>query len=231
MISVVIPTLNAEPRLAATLNALIPAAVEGLVRQVVIVDGGSSDATLKIAEDAGADIVNADRGRGQQLVAGANAARFRWMLFLHADTVLDEGWSREVDQFIGRIEHGARPATAAVFRFALDDTGAAPRLIEGGVRLRCALLGLPYGDQGLLIRRDLYDDIGGFAPMLLMEDVDIVRRLGRRRLTFMTTRAVTSAERYRRGGYLRRGIRNLSCLTLYYLRVPVPVIARLYEGR
>jgi rSAM/selenodomain-associated transferase 2 len=228
MISVVIPTLNAESRLAACLSALVPATVDGLVREVIIVDGGSADRTLRIADQAGARIINAPAGRGRQLQAGANAARFAWILFLHADTVLESGWEREVGMFVERVEMGARPETAAVFRFVLDDLGSLPRLIEWGVAMRTSILRLPYGDQGLLIPRRLYDRIGGFRDLPLMEDVDIVRRLGRARTSVLRTAAVTSAVRYQRDGYVRRVARNLGCLALYYLRVPPRVIARFY---
>ena len=228
MITVVIPTLNAEQSLAAALTALVPAAVEGVVRQVIVVDGGSTDRTLQIAEDAGAEIVRAKRGRGHQLIAGRQQARFSWLLFLHADTVLDGGWEREAATFIERVEIGQRPVTAAAFRFALDDLGVLPRLIETGVGLRCALLRLPYGDQGLLVPARLYDDIGGYKPMPLMEDVDILRRLGRSRTLILRTAAVTSAVKFKRDGYLRRVVCNLSCLALFYLRAPMPMIERLY---
>jgi rSAM/selenodomain-associated transferase 2 len=231
MITVVIPTLNAETSLAATLTSLVPGAVEGLIRQVVIVDGGSSDRTLRIAEDSGADIVRSEPGRGQQLQEGAKVARFPWLLFLHADTVLDPGWERETAAFIERVDVGQRPPSAAAFRFALDDTGFLPRMIETGVALRCTLLRLPYGDQGLLIPKRLYDEIGGFKPMPLMEDVDIVRRLGRSRRLILRTQAVTSAIRYKRDGYIRRVVRNLTCVSLYFLRAPLPLIVRLYGTR
>ena len=154
-------------------------------------------------------------GRGRQLQAGAEAARFPWLLFLHADTVLDPGWEREVATFIERVDIGQRPVAAAAFRFALDDMGFLPRMIEVGVALRCTLFRLPYGDQGLLIPRRLYDQIGGFKPMPLMEDVDIVRRLGRSRTLILRTQAVTSAIRYKRDGYIPRAARNLACLGLY----------------
>ena len=229
MISVVIPTLNAETTLAATLTGLIPAVVEGLVREVIIVDGGSSDRTLKIAEAAGAEIIRSEAGRGHQVIAGAQSARFPWLLFLHADTVLEPGWEREVATFVDRIDAGQRTPAAAAFRFALDDPGARPRLIEFGVSLRCAVLRLPYGDQGLLIPARLYREIGGYRPLVLMEDVDLVGRLGRRRTVMLRTKAVTSAARYRRDGYTARVARNLSCLALYYLRVPVTTISRLYS--
>lgn len=231
MLTVVIPTLNAETSLAATLTALIPGVVDGIVRQVVIVDGGSSDRTIRIAEDAGTDIVQAEQGRGRQLRTGAEAARFPWLLFLHADTVLDPGWEREAAAFIERVDVGRRPPAAAAFRFALDDTGFLPRMIEAGVSLRCTLLRLPYGDQGLLIPRRLYEEIGGFRPLPLMEDVELVRRLGRSRTLILRTQAVTSAVRYKRDGYLPRVARNLTCLGLYFLRAPMPIIQRLYGTR
>lgn len=228
MISVVIPTLNAERGLAPTLAALIPATIDGLVRQVIVADGGSTDRTLQIAEAAGAEIVAAEAGRGSQLMAGVDNARCPWLLFLHGDTVLEPGWHLEAEAFIARVEAGQRPKGAAAFRFALDDVGFMPRLIETGVAARCALLRLPYGDQGLLIPSRLYREIGGYRLMPLMEDVDIVRRLGSRRITVLRSRAITSASRYRDRGYGPRVLRNLTCLALYYLRVPVKTIARLY---
>lgn len=229
MISVVLPTLDAEAGLAASLTALVPATVEGLVREVIVVDGGSRDRTLAIAEQAGATVLRAGPGRGLQLAAGAQAARFPWLLFLHADTVLESGWERDASAFIDRVEAGQRPEAAAAFRFALDDLGFKPRVIEAGVTARCTLFRLPYGDQGLLMPRRLYQRIGGFRPLPLMEDVDMVRRLGRSRVVILRTRAVTSAIRYRREGYTKRVTRNLACLSLYFLRVPTGVIARLYR--
>ena len=228
MISVIIPTLNAERTLGPTLAALVPAVVRGLVQEAILVDGGSSDETCLIAEAAGTQLLEAARGRGTQLEAGAAKARGDWLLFLHADTVLEPGWAEEAESFIERVESGRREAAAAFFRFALDDDGLMPRFVEGIVALRCALLALPYGDQGLLISRHLYNRLGGFKPLPLMEDVDLVRRLRRRELVMLNTRAVTSGERYRREGYLARAMRNLGCILLYYLRVPPRVLARLY---
>jgi rSAM/selenodomain-associated transferase 2 len=228
MISVIIPTLNAEAGLARTLAALVPAAVDGLVREVIVIDGGSSDRTAAVAEEAGATFHVRSGGRGYQLVAGAHRARFPWLLFLHADTVLEPGWEGEASAFMAAVDTGKRPLAAAAFRFALDDAGFRPRLLERLVAARCALLRLPYGDQGLLIPRLLYADIGGYRSHPLMEDVDIVLRLGRRRLAMLRSRAATSAVRYRSDGYLRRSLRNLVCLTLYFLGVPTPVIRRVY---
>ncbi|MEL6375297.1 MAG: TIGR04283 family arsenosugar biosynthesis glycosyltransferase, partial [Pseudomonadota bacterium] len=197
-------------------------------RDVIIVDGGSRDGTLEIAEHAGATIVHAPRGRGIQMNHGVAQAKADWFLFLHADTVLEPGWEREVAAFVQRVESGQRDPAAAAFRFALDDLGFRPRLLESAVAMRCALFRLPYGDQGLLIPRSLYHEVGGFAPRQLMEDIDIVRRLKREQMIIMRSQAVTSAIRYRREGYVRRSARNFACLMMYYCRVPERYIERMY---
>lgn len=228
MLSVVIPTLNAGPELGRALAALVPAAIDGLVREVVVVDGGSSDETAAIADAAGANFISSPTGRGPQLQRGAAAAKEKWLLFLHADTVLEPGWEHEAQAHIQRIESGEAPQKAAAFRFSLNDSGVMPRLLESLVLLRCRLLALPYGDQGLLISRALYEEVGGFQPLPLMEDVDFIHKLGRRRLALLNARAITSARRYRQEGYLKRMLRNLACLALYYLKVPPSKLAKLY---
>ena len=140
-------------------------------------------------------------------------------------------WERltvEAAVLMGGVARGARPGTAAAVRFTLDGIGLKPRMLEALVALRCLALRLPYGDQGLLIPRRLYRQTGGYRALPLMEDVDLVRRLGRRRVMQLRARAVTSAVRYRRDGYMRRAVRNFTCLALYYLRVPVSRIAWIY---
>jgi rSAM/selenodomain-associated transferase 2 len=228
MISVVIPTLDAEACLPDTLSALISATVDGLIREVIIVDAGSKDHTCEIADAAGAEVLSSSPSRGGQLIAGAARAKHPWLLFLHADTVLDAGWEREATHFMERVDAGRTKPAAAAFRFALDDEGVAPRFLESLVRLRCLLLRLPYGDQGLLIPRRLYDKVGGYRELPVMEDLDLVRRLGGIRL--LRARAVTSAQRYRRDGYLKRAFKNQLCLLLYALNVPAARISQLYGG-
>ncbi len=228
MISIIIPTLNAERTLTATLAALIPAVVDGLIREVIIADGGSTDATVQIADDAGAKFITCECGRGQQLGKGAAFAKSSWLLFLHADTVLSASWQDDARRFMHDVETATRQPAAAAFRFALDDTGVAPRLLERLVAFRCQLFKLPYGDQGLLIPRSLYQEIGGYRPIQLMEDLDIVRRLGRQRTVLLASHATTSAQRYHNSGYFSRTARNLSCIALFFLRVPSHHIARLY---
>ncbi len=230
MISVIIPALNAERHLPATLTALVPAAVNGIVREVIVADGGSTDRTRNVADLSGADFVDVERGRGPQLMQGAARARFPWLLFLHADTVLEDGWEREAVDFIHQVDSGERERAAAAFRFKLDDKGLAPRALEAIVRARCSMLRLPYGDQGLLISRRLFDEIGGYKALPIMEDVDIVRRLGRRRIALLNADAMTSADRYKREGYIARTLRNQTCLALYSAGLPVATIQRLYDN-
>ena len=229
MLSVIIPTRNAAPTLVATLAALVPAVVDGIVREVIIVDGKSTDETRAIADAAGARFLETAPGRGRQLAAGASAARHEWLLFIHADTVLEAGWQDEVASFVDGIGEGRRDDVAASFGFALDDTGLRPRMLETVVNLRSRIMSLPYGDQGLLLSRPLYEEIGGFKPMPLFEDVDIIRRIGRRRLLILRTRAITSAVRYR-SGYVARVARNLRCLLLYYAGVSPERLEKIYNA-
>ena len=142
--------------------------------------------------------------------------------------MLEDGWEREAANFMHRVDIGERPRAAAAFRFKLDDKGLAPRLLEGIVRARCSVLRLPYGDQGLLISRRLFDEVGGYKALPIMEDVDIVRRLGRKRIAVLNADATTSAERYRREGYVARTVRNQTCLALFHAGLPITTISRLY---
>ena len=218
-ISVVIPALNVGDGITPTLES-----IKGLVNDIVVSDGRSSDQTAHFAHKFGAKVVSGERGRGLQLRRGAEVAVGDWLLFLHADTVLEKGWLEEAQNFIK-----ADLGKAAVFQFALNDIRWEARLIEKGVALRCRLLALPYGDQGLLISRSFYEELGGFKPILLFEDVDIIRRIGRCRLVYFKNRAMTSALGYQTSGFYFRPIKNLMLLLLYYLGVSPRYLAGLYK--
>lgn len=222
-VSVIIPTLEAAGRLGPCLGALAEAALSGLIREVILADGGSTDEVGDVAEATGATLVATARGRGTQLAAGAAAARGDWLLFLHADSVLPEGWDAAVAEHIAG--HGN---AAGYFGLRFDDGGLAAWLVAGWANLRSRLFALPYGDQALLVPAALYRAVGGFPDWPLMEDVALVRRIGRARLCRMPGLVTTSAERYRRDGWCRRGFRNLSTLALYFLGVAPERLARRY---
>lgn len=212
MLSVVIPTLDVADTLAATVRSVADA------DEVVVVDGGSSDGTPALAISLGAKVVSAPRGRGIQLAQGVRVARGEWLLLLHADTRLAAGWRETLPP----------KNCAGYFRFTLDSDDPRARQLERLVAWRCRLFALPYGDQGLLIHRDLLQQVGGIKPLPLMEDVDLVRRLGRQRLIPLDIAATTSAAKWRREGWYRRSLRNIGCLTLYFAGVPPRTIAWLY---
>lgn len=222
-ISIVIPTLNAAAELPACLASLTEGLPAGLISELVISDGGSGDATLDIADAAGAVVVTGPASRGGQLRRGVAAARAPWVLVLHADTHLEPGWSEGVTQHLRDWSD-----RAGYFRLAFRARGIMPGLVAGWANLRSQLLGLPYGDQGLLLPRAVYEAAGGYPDQPLMEDVALVRAV-RGPLMMLPSEARTSALRYQRDGWLRRGARNLWTLTRYGLGVSPERLARSYR--
>jgi rSAM/selenodomain-associated transferase 2 len=213
MISVVIPTLNEVETLPALLDDLSGLA-SVVPLDVVVVDGGSSDGTGAQAVARGARVFQAPRRRARQLNRGAMAARGDWLLFLHADCRLGEG---ALTALRAALEPSAG-VQAAVFRFAIDLPRVWRHFIETGQAIREALSGLAYGDQGLLIRRELFEAIGGYPDLPLMEDVAMIRTLRRRtRVTQLPAPLVTSGRRYRRGGVLRTWLKHTALISLYLL--------------
>lgn len=219
-LSIIIPTLDDAEALGPCLGALAPALTEGLIRELILSDGGSSDGIEAVADAAGAELLAGPPGRGGQLARGAEAAVGEWLLFLHADTLLSPGWAEAA-----RVHMNAHPDAAGWFRLRFDASGFAPAWTAGWANLRARGFGLPYGDQGLLVRAAVYRRAGGFPDIPLMEDVSLVRRLETRELT---AEALTSARRYQRDGWLARGWRNLTTLALWRLGVSPERLARRY---
>jgi glycosyltransferase involved in cell wall biosynthesis len=187
MISVVIPTHNAASHLPAALQSLFDAAIDGLVSEVIVADCGSTDGTLDIADDAGATVIEA--GCGQQLLAGAQAARKPWLLFLKPCATMEKGWEKEARAFIAKGETGA-----AAFRFRVAGAGIRPRLREAAAAIRARAFRQPDCCNGLLIPAKLLDAVGA-ASTPPLEEEDLIKRLGRGRVVMLTAAVIASGAR------------------------------------
>ncbi|WP_370402199.1 TIGR04283 family arsenosugar biosynthesis glycosyltransferase [Sulfitobacter sp. JB4-11] len=220
-ISIVIPTLNAAEQLPDCLTALMEGIEAGLIRELIISDGGSTDATGAIAQAWGAEVLQGAPSRGGQLRRGCATAQGAWLLVLHADTVLSPGWAQTVAAHLDQRD------TAGWARLTFDGGGLAASIVARWANLR-SRFGLPYGDQGLLISRKLYDRVGGYPDQPLMEDVALSLAL-KGNLTRLDMVATTSAAKYRHQGWLRRGGRNLLTLLRYFAGQDVERLAHRYR--
>ena len=223
ILSVVIPTLNAAADLPGTADALLEAVTDGLIGELIISDGGSNDTTKDVAKELGAHWIAGPPGRGGQIARGVDAARFDWLLILHADTHLSPGWRMAV-----RAHIKDHPDHAGWFRLRFRATGLAPRIVEGGANLRSRWLGLPYGDQGLLVHRDVLARAGGMPDVPLMEDVVLARQL-KNKLRGLSATAETSAKRYLQDGWVRRITRNLGTLLRFKLGASPEQLVKRYN--
>jgi rSAM/selenodomain-associated transferase 2 len=220
-IGIVIPTLNEATALPGLLEDLAKLPVP---TDIVVADGGSVDDTVSVAQRAGGRVVSAPRGRGPQLNAGAAVADGEWLCFLHADVRMPEGAR---DALIRVLQSDAE---AAVWGLAIAATGVWPRVMEFGARIRDRLGGLPYGDQGLLVRRTVFETVGGYREIPIMEDVAMVRALSRRtQLERMRAPLLVSPRRWERQGPCRTWIRNSLLITAYHAGVSPVRLARWYR--
>lgn len=222
LLSIVVPTADEETTVGLLLSDLA-----GLTtpHEVIVADGGSSDFTADVCRAAGARVVGGGRGRGVQLRAGAEAARAPLLLFLHADVRLGEAALALLDEIAV-----ARPPCAMAFRLRIDASGASYRLIEWGTNVRSRLLALPYGDQGLVVRREDYIRAGGYPAVPIFEDIALVRALRRVTEVHLLEAAVyVSARRWHAEGPLRRTLKNWLRLVRYLTGTPPERLAHGYR--
>lgn len=221
-ISVVIPTLDEQEAIASALACTLE---EGVER--VVVDGGSADGTRERAQALGAErVLHSPPGRALQMDAGWRASSGSIVLFLHADTRLEPGWAAAVRRLLERDS-----VAGGAFRLQFDSDRAVYRVLERGVALRCRLSGPPYGDQALFARREVLEKSGGFGPVPMFEDLDLVRAIrAAGRLVVLPLRASTSTRRYDRRGPLRTVARNLAAIGAYLLSIDRERVARWYRG-
>lgn len=216
LITVIIPTLNAESHLVRTLSSLVPGVVQGIIKEVIIVDGGSHDATLEIAESTGCDTISADCERGLQLWLGCKAAKGDWLLILHSDSVLSSDWIDEI-----RLHMKDYPLRAGYFQLQFDFISLKAKLWETIERLKATWFALPSGDHGLFMSRALYESAGGYKDQIAFEEITLTMALGRSRLRSLGSAWVsTDLKRFQARGWVMTKVQNALSFLLYLMGFP-----------
>ena len=219
-ITVVIPTLNASSTISFTL-----ANVSKYINNIIIVDADSKDNTVQIAKKYKVKIIKSLANRGKQLHIGALSSNTDWLLFLHADTLLSKNSFKEMQKFIEM-----QPNKAGYFMLKFNSNKYFASILEKIVYFRNKIFHLPYGDQGLLISKKLYKNIGGFAPIPIMEDVNIIRRISYRNLILINSYVITDASKYIEYGWIKRTFINVTCITLYFIGYDINKIHKIYKN-
>lgn len=219
-ISAVVPTLNEALRITETIQALWQAGVD----EVVVVDGGSRDETVTRARTAGARLLSAPRGRALQMNLGAREAEGSVLWFVHGDTRVPREGGRLIRQALSRPE-----VVAGAFDLGIDSPRWILRLVARVASWRTRLSRIPYGDQALFVRREVFEGVGGYPPWPLMEDVGLALRLRRQgKLVVVPARVWTSPRRWEREGVLYVTLRNWFLITLFTLGVSPSRLRRWY---
>lgn len=221
LVTVVIPVLR-DTEAAKKLLAAVPVTPEV---EIIVIDGDrDEDLERYVRTRPGTRLIRTTAGRGHQMNAGAAAGSGEWLLFLHADSRLPEDW-------LGAFRTLGNGVVGGWFRFALDDLAWQARVLERLVSWRVRLLRLPYGDQGLFLRRWQFEQMGGFRELPLFEDVEFVRRLARLdEVVELPLVLRTSSRRWRRDGWIRRSARNVTLVTLYFAGVSPTWLERRYRS-
>lgn len=227
-VSVVVPALNEEGRVGEAVHSALQGFPPPL--EVIVVDGGSRDGTAAEARRAGAKVLTSARGRGVQLDAGAAAARGEVLLFLHADSLLPEGYGAELQ----RCVRGPGPRWGAFKTIAVQASAQSLgfQLLSCAVQFRTWAFRMPYGDQGIFVDQQLFRQVGGHRGLPLMEDVDLVVRLRRACPTMRLAQlpVTTNARRWCRMGLLRTTLLNQATFWSWMLGAEPAVLAKFYAA-
>ena len=236
--TVISPSLNEAHRVGEAI-ASAKRATSGA--KVIVVDGGSSDETTEVARKTGVEVIQCERGRGRQMNAGARRASGEYLVFLHADSTLPEDYAHIIAHDFERQSHrkGRVPEWGA-FAFKMSDdakgrdrnAGATicRRVVEIGTNIRSAVFGIPYGDQGFVIKRETFDAVGGFDEMPFMEDYAMARKLRKRSAPVMLSApVVTSARRWDSRGFVKVTLANQLIILGYHCGVPIDMLADVYK--
>jgi rSAM/selenodomain-associated transferase 2 len=208
-LTAIVPMLNEERAIEATLEALRRGAADA---EIIVVDGGSSDRSVALARTRCDRVIVSPRGRARQMNAGAAAAAGDALAFVHADTLVGDGFAREIAAALANPE-----VIGGRFDIAFDEYGGGLRMVAAMINLRSRLMRSATGDQAIFVRRDAFFRLGGFAEIELCEDVDFVRRMKRLgHLACLRATVQTSSRRWRRFGVGRTIFRMWLIKTLYF---------------
>jgi len=222
-LSIIIPTWNEAGRIRLAIQRAWQAGAD----EVIVADGNSPDGTAEIAGREECTVCQGPAGRGGQQHLGACQASGEVLLFLHADSWFPQSVRHQ-------LAHSMQDKSVVygVFRQRIEADDLAFRWLERGNAWRASWLRLPYGDQGIFVRRSTYDAVGGFDEVPLMEDVMLARKLRRFGApALLPGPIVTSARRWKQHGICRQTIRNWCLLAAFQLGVPPARLARYYDRR
>lgn len=222
MISLVIPALNEEAYMQTCIEAIRQ---DDATCEIIVADGGSTDRTIEIVEGLHrVKLLRTAKGRGLQMNAGASSATGDTLLFLHADTILQKGWSQAIE-----LALKDNAVAGGAFTFAIDSPMKKYRAVEQWVKFRCFLFKLPYGDQGIFVRSAVFKKVKGYKNIPLMEDVDLIQRLKEQgRITVLDTLAFTSERRWHNKGLLYTAVINQLIMLLYRIGISPHRLAKIY---
>jgi len=223
LISVVIPTFNEAKNIADTIVPLL----DSFNTEIIVSDGGSSDATREIAEKFGVRVVSSASGRAVQMNVGARCSRGEILLFLHADTTLPANWDTIIRETISSAD-----TAVGAFRFRVRERLFGISLVEWGTNIRAKWFQRPYGDQALFLKRNLFKELGNYPELPILEDLALVKMAQKYgKITIVSQWAETSGRRWQRYGVLGTTLQNQVILLGAFLGVSLFTLTDYYRGK
>ena len=228
-ITIIIPVLNE----AETIKSILKQLINNPDLEVIVVDGGSEDNTVILAQEMGVKVIFSPPGRGKQMNAGATVATGDILLFLHADTQLPSGFAVIVRDILSdplTVSEAEPQIIAGAFKLKIDGEGRGLRFTETMANLRSRFCSLPYGDQAIFLKASVFKEMGGFPDLPIMEDFELIRKLKRRgKIAIADSSVLTSVRRWQKLGVLRTTIINQLMIVGYFLGVPPIQLRRFYQ--